>query len=59
MQWFKQFISTNRQTKYFILNWALYAVILVLTTAYCYARLDYVRSYKKVAPPYEYETRIP
>ncbi len=46
MQWFEQFLNAKRETKWFILNWALYIILLVVTTLYCYARLDYVRSYR-------------
>lgn len=49
-KWFAQYRKASPQTRYFILNWALYGIVLLVTTIYCYARLDYVRSYK-INPP--------
>lgn len=46
MDWFMQFIEAKRETKWFILNWVVYMILLIVTTLYCYARLDYVRSYR-------------
>lgn len=46
LKWFKQFIESSRQTKLFVLNCILYTLLIVGTTVYCYARLDFVRSYK-------------
>lgn len=34
----------------YTLNWAIYMLILVLTTVYVYARLDYVRSGPRPPP---------
>lgn len=48
IQWLMQFKSASRETKWFVLNWLLYGVLIIATTVYCYARLDYVRSYKKI-----------
>lgn len=45
-RWIQQFFNASSQTKYFALNWAIYGILIILTTVYCYARLDYVRSYK-------------
>lgn len=45
-QWIKQFQEASYQTKLFFLMAAIYGVSLLVTTVYCYARLDYVRSYK-------------
>lgn len=47
--------KADKQTKYFILNWVVYGLALILTTAFCYARLDYVRSTK--APMKTEETK--
>jgi hypothetical protein len=47
--WFKRFFNSRSQTKYFVLNWVLYFVLMVVTTAICYARLDFVRGYRKVS----------
>lgn len=31
-------------TRWFIFNWVIYFILMLVTTVYCYARLDYVRS---------------
>jgi hypothetical protein len=46
LQWIKKFRNASGQTKFFVFNWVIYGIALVATTVYCYARLDYVRSYK-------------
>jgi hypothetical protein len=46
IQWIRKFQASSRQTKFFIFNWVIYGVLLLITTLYCYGRLDYVRSYK-------------
>lgn len=40
----KKFSLANRQTKFFILTWALYIIAIIWTTLQVYARLDYSRS---------------
>lgn len=50
--WITAYQTATPQTKYFVLTWAVYGLAIAVTTAYCYARLDYVRSYK--APPPEH-----
>ena len=40
----RQFFEASSKTKYFALNWIVYGAALIITTLYCYARLDYVRS---------------
>lgn len=45
-RWLYRFTESTKETKWFILNWAVYILLLILTTLYCYGRLDYVRSYK-------------
>lgn len=47
--WIEQYNESNPKTKSFILTWIIYSLALVITTVYCYARLDYVRSYKSEA----------
>lgn len=47
-KWIKKFHESSRQTKYFILTWLIFGLCIVVSTVYCYARLDYVRSYKKI-----------
>lgn len=44
--WIIQFKNSSRETKWYILNWVLYGFLMIATTIYCYARLDFVRSYK-------------
>ncbi len=38
------FYNASTQTKLFIFNYALYMFLIVVTTVYVYARLDFVRS---------------
>lgn len=47
--WYKQFINSTRETKMFIFQSVIYMFLIIATTVYCYARLDYVRSYAKVS----------
>lgn len=44
-KWLLQFTNASSKTKWFIFNWAIYAIVMIVTTLYCYARLNYVRSY--------------
>lgn len=46
IRWIRQFQNASSQTKYLVLNWVVYGLALIASTLYCYARLDYVRSYK-------------
>jgi len=46
LQWIQNFRNASPQTKFFIFNWVVYGFMIVATMIYCYARLDYVRSYK-------------
>lgn len=45
-KWIRRFIDSSAQTKFFVLTWAVFGITIVYTTVYCFARLDYVRSYK-------------
>lgn len=45
-KWAKRYQVASRQTKYFILNWIIYSLAIIITTVYVYGRLDFVRSYK-------------
>lgn len=47
--WIEQYNESSPKTKSFILTWFIYGLALVVTTAYCYGRLDFVRSYKSPA----------
>lgn len=40
----KWLFKSGLRTQFFYLNWGIYALALILTTVYCYARLDFVRS---------------
>lgn len=44
--WINSFQKMSSATKTFYLVNLIFWVPLVLTTLYCYGRLDYVRSYK-------------
>lgn len=46
--YFEAYNESSSQTKYFVLNWLIYGLAIVITTIYCYGRLDFVRSYKTV-----------
>lgn len=45
----KAFFKSDFQTKLFYLNWGIYGLALILTTVYCYGRLDFVRSGQQAA----------
>jgi len=47
---FEKFRSHDSKTKWFVFNWVIYLLLLVITTIYCYARLDFVRT---TPPPKE------
>lgn len=57
--WISAFNEADRETKWFVLNWALYGFIIIVTAIYCYARLDFVRSYEALPPASEtpYKTK--
>lgn len=44
--WMDEYNQSTPKTKSFLLTWIVYALVLIITTVYCYARLDFVRSYK-------------
>jgi len=46
LEWLKRYNEASSQTKYFILNWLVYGLAIIITTVYCFARLNYVRSYQ-------------
>lgn len=49
LKWLKKYNEASSQTKYFIINWLVYGLAIIITTVYCYARLDFVRSYRTPA----------
>lgn len=44
LKWYRQFSNASFQTKSFAFTWAIYLLAIIVTTVYCYARLDFVRS---------------
>lgn len=52
-KWMSEFSQANPKTKWFIFNWAIYGIAIIVTTVYCYARLNFVRSYKIEEPKKE------
>lgn len=47
--WIEQYNESSPKTKSFILTWFIYGLALLITTVYCYARLDFVRSHPSPA----------
>ncbi len=48
--WLRNFIRSTGETKFFIFNWAIYGILIVLTTAYAYGRLEIARTRPAPAP---------
>jgi hypothetical protein len=42
----KEFIKSSYQIKLFLFTTSIFWIAMIVTTAYCYGRLDFVRSYK-------------
>lgn len=49
LKWLREYDEASPQTKYFVLNSLVYGLAIIITTVYCYARLDFVRSYRAPA----------
>lgn len=49
-EWVEQFRSSSRETKWFILNWAVYAILIIVSLFYCYWRVFYIHEYEKRLP---------
>lgn len=49
LRWLKAYNDSSAQTKYFTLNAIVYGLAIVITSVYCYGRLDFVRSYRTPA----------
>jgi hypothetical protein len=45
-KWLQEYSESTSQTKYFTLNAIVYLLAIAITSVYCYARLDFVRSYR-------------
>lgn len=43
-EWFHQFRSSNKQTKYFVLTWIVYVIAIIVSTLYAYLRIDWIES---------------
>lgn len=43
-RWISQYHRATKQTKLFIINWAIYMILIIVSTVYVYSRLDFVRS---------------
>ena len=41
---FEKIKSINAHTRWFIFQWAVYFILMLLTTLYVYARLEFVRT---------------
>lgn len=50
LQWLKPFNESSYQIKMFAFIAVIFGLSIVVTTIYCYARLDYVRSYNTTTP---------
>lgn len=44
--WIRAFREADPKTKSFIFNWAIYGIAIIVTTIYCYGRLDFDRTGK-------------
>jgi hypothetical protein len=54
LKWIQNFKEASAQTQFYYLNWIIYGLVIIMTTVYCYARLDFVRSY-----PTGHEVKLP
>lgn len=45
-EWLKEYSAATSQTKFFFLNGLIYGLAILITSLYCYGRLDFVRSYR-------------
>ncbi|CDZ80664.1 hypothetical protein BN1013_01182 [Candidatus Rubidus massiliensis] len=43
-RFYNTFKESSKQTKYFILTWIFYGLIIIISTVFSYARIDYVRN---------------
>ncbi len=49
-KWFKRYQDSSPQMKVFTINWLIYGLVIIITTVYCYGRLDFARSYHNTIP---------
>jgi hypothetical protein len=45
LSWIRKYRESTRETRLFVLTSILYTAAIILPAIYCYARLDFVRSY--------------
>lgn len=57
-KWIQQYREANSHTKYFIINWALYGILIIASTIYIYVQLAYVKSSSTPDPQQVIETNI-
>lgn len=50
IRWIKEYNEASSQTKFFVLNGLVYGLAIIITSVYCYGRLDFVRSYPSPGP---------
>ena len=48
-KWLRLYGEADPKTRYFILIFLINGLAILITAVYCYARLDYVRSYRTPA----------
>lgn len=46
-KWIEDYKNASSKTKSFVLNCIIYSLVIIVSVIYCYARLDFVRSYDK------------
>lgn len=44
-KWLENYNESSPQTKYFIICTLLFSSVIIVSLIYCFARLDFVRSY--------------
>lgn len=50
LKWIRQYRDSPKEIKIFTINWLIYGLVIIITTVYCYGRLDFVRSYHNTVP---------
>lgn len=47
LKWITEFKEASLQTKLFVLNWFTYGLALILSTVYCYGRIEQIHQAQK------------
>lgn len=47
MTYLRKFPAAKPQTKFFVMNWTFYFIIMALTTIWSYARIEYVHQFRQ------------